>query len=387
MKTPKLALTLAFLLCGLLSANEAAAQSAACSRLLSQINSTGNGGGKYAAAAAKQRSEISRTQAYANSLGCENRQFLFFGKAAPPECAGVKARISQMQANYNALADAAENSGGGRKAALQAQYEANCLRPAQPQVASAQPQRGLFDAIFNPNQQRTPQYEDMPIDRQDLRGSDSGDDEPARHARGGRVAICVKMLDGGFFPVSYSARGADLEDLDSLCKALCPATDVMVFTWNPNGDLNDAVDINDRSYSELPNKLKFQTKFVPEATCKPAGKNWAEVLGPAEQALGEHSKHDILVTPARAAELSRGKDPSVLAALAGKKKSAAADDAEVEAFTAALSKATAANGTSSGIGGGRPSSGPVISVTQGELQDQVGPDGETRKVRIIAPTL
>ncbi len=387
MNTPKLRLRIGFLIGVLLCSNEAVAQSAACSRLLSQINSSGGGAGRYAAAAAKQRSEISRTQAYANSLGCENRQFLFFGKAAPPQCVGVKARISQMQANYNALSDAAENSGGGRKAALQAQYEANCLRPAQQQVASAQPQRGFFDGIFNPNQRRTPQYEDIPIDKPDLRGSDNGDDEPARHMRGGRVAICVKMLDGGFFPVSYSARGADLEDLDSLCKALCPATDVMVFTWNPNGDLNDAVDINDRSYSELPNRLKFQTKFVPEAACKPAGKNWDEVLGPAEQALGEHSKHDILITPARAVELSRGKDPGVLTALAGRKKSAAADDAEVEAYTAALSKATAINGASSGIGGGRASSGPVVSVTQGELQDQVGPDGVKRKVRIIAPTL
>ncbi len=387
MKTPRIAMVIGLFVCGLVPASDAIAQSATCSKLLAQINSAGGGeGGKYAAAAQKQRAEISRTEAYANSIGCENRQFLFFGKAAPPQCVGIKARISQMQSNYNGLVGASENAGSGRKAALQAQYQANCVRQAQPETAAAQPQRGLFDGLFSPNRPAQ-RYEDVPIDKQDLRGSDSAEDDAPRHGRGGRVAICVKMLDGGFFPVSYSARGADLEDLDTLCKALCPATEVMVFTWNPNGDLDDAVDINDRAYSEIPNRLKFQTKYVPEAACKPNDKSWAEVLGPAEQALGTHSKHDILVTKARAAELSLGKNPNVLSALAGNKKTTAADDAEVEAFTAELSKATAPNGSSSGIGGGRASSGPVISVTQGELKDQIGPDGVTRKVRIIAPAL
>jgi len=370
---------------GLAFAGTAEAQSIDCARLRGQISAASSGGnsakaGQYGRAAARQRSEIDRTEAYAQSIGCENRQFLFFGSSAPPQCGAIKARISAMKANFNALQNAAENaSGAGRKAELLARYDSYCRE--RPQQAAVQPTRGLFETLFNsPVQPES----DQPMQDEPLQ--DAGDKQDA-HPRGGREAICVRLADGGFFPVSYSARRSQLDDLADLCSKLCPGTEAKLFTWNPNGDLKDAIDLDGNSYAELPNALKFETKFVPEAACRPADKSWAQVLGPAEEVLGAQSKHDILVTEAKAAELSRVKDTSALASLVKKKKTQASADTEADAFTASLATATAGPVLSSGIGGGTASSGPLFKQGEGELREIIGPDGIKRKVRIIAPML
>ena len=39
---------------------------------------------------------------------------------------------------------------------------------------------------------------------------------------GGSLALCVRQCDGGFFPVSYAAQRHNLDELQDLCKALCP---------------------------------------------------------------------------------------------------------------------------------------------------------------------
>ena len=55
--------------------SSARAQAIDCNRLAAQIAAAGRGGGgQYVAAAAKQRAELARTSAYANSLGCDRPQ-------------------------------------------------------------------------------------------------------------------------------------------------------------------------------------------------------------------------------------------------------------------------------------------------------------------------
>src|SRR6516165_10774223 len=64
----------------------ALAQNAAdCARLQEAIASRHGSSGAQAAAE-RQRAELSRTEASAHSLGCENRKFLFFGSNPPPQC-------------------------------------------------------------------------------------------------------------------------------------------------------------------------------------------------------------------------------------------------------------------------------------------------------------
>src|ERR1700722_8888234 len=60
------------------SADIALAQNAECARLQQAIAARRGSSGSQAAVE-RQRAELGRTRAYAGSLGCGNRKFLFFG--------------------------------------------------------------------------------------------------------------------------------------------------------------------------------------------------------------------------------------------------------------------------------------------------------------------
>ena len=60
-------------------------------------------------AAAKQQSELDRTQAYAKNLGCGPR--FIFAPAPPAECGPLGDRIKQMQANLDRLSAQASQAG------------------------------------------------------------------------------------------------------------------------------------------------------------------------------------------------------------------------------------------------------------------------------------
>jgi len=373
---------LEFALAGLFMLISGQAQALDCAGLRNLINATpvtppSARAEQYAANAEKQREEIDRARSLMQSLHCDGRQFLFFGGPRPAQCDSLQARVAQMEANKNQLERAAALGEGGPRAEMIARYQASCMD----QPRSAPRSRGLFDALFgggSPNPPGDVPTEDVPV------AQDPNFDD-LQTPRGGSQAICVKTADGSFFPVSYATMRRDMSSLADLCRALCPASEVRLFTWNPNGELKNAVDAEGNSYSSLPNALKFETKYVPEASCKPADRSWAQVLGPAEELLGQRSRGDILVTPQKAAELSRAKTPSPPAS---KKKSAApAGPDPVDAFTASLAAATAANTVSSGIDSGATTSGPLFKLTDGEVRQVTGPDGVTRTVRIVAPTL
>src|SRR5258708_5417083 len=59
------------------SADVAVAQNAECARLQQAIASARRGSSGSQGAVERQRAELSRTSAYARSLGCQNRKFLF----------------------------------------------------------------------------------------------------------------------------------------------------------------------------------------------------------------------------------------------------------------------------------------------------------------------
>lgn len=284
----------------------AAAQTVDCGRLQTQIASSSGRGdpaaaARYAAAAGKQQAEIARTASYAQSIGCGNRQFLFFGSAPPPQCGGLEARIQQMRSNVASLQGQAQAaSGEAQRRNLQAQFDSYC------RGGSSGP-RGLFDALFNRGQDRI----QIPLDdeRPAMPQRDEDDDRP----RGGSQAVCVRTCDGGYFPMSYSARRSRIDDLEELCKALCPNVEAALYTYSPSGGIDSATSTSGEAYSSLQNAGKFRTKFDPKCTCKPANKSWVEALADAENLLGRRAKSEQPVTAERAEELSRSKTAPVAA--------------------------------------------------------------------------
>jgi len=337
---------------------------------------------QYNASAARQRGEIEHMRSLMQSLHCDKQQFLFFSGPRPAQCDPLQTQLAQMEASLSQMERAAAMSNDGSRADMIARYRASCMDTSQQRVAPHN--HNLLDTLFG----NSSQPQSVPIQPDEVPIAQDPNFDEFQQPRGGSQAICVKTADGSFFPVSYAAIRRDINGLSELCRALCPAAEVRLFTWNPNGDLKNAVDAEGNSYSSLPNALKFETKYVPEASCKPADKSWAQVLGPAEYMLGQRVKGDILVTPQKAAELSRAKEPQTST---GKKKSAQpqmrAGPDPVDAFTANLAAATASNTVTSGIGGGGTSSGPLFKLTDGEVRQAPGPDGIIRTVRIVAPTL
>jgi hypothetical protein len=349
----------------------ARAQSAYCNDLRARIARAGanSGAARYRAAAARQQGEINRTAVYARSLGCDRQQFLFFGDPPPPQCRQINARLGQMRANLIAL----ERSGAddGRQELI-ARYDAECRDPHI--ITRRAPRaRNLFEELFGVAPPDEGGLRQVPVDPDgggfpppDYMHNDETDQEDQR-PRGGSMAICVRACDGGFFPVSYSARRADLDDLDDLCKALCPNAEAALYTHSPWRDLNEAVSIDGKRYAELPNALKFQKSHDASCTCKPPDKSWAEALEDAERILAASHSKDVVVSAEEAEQMSRPIAPGE-ARGKGRQKN---PPPEAATQSGAPSE-TADKGAA-----------PAPDV----FRDVVGPDGVKRRVRVVAPTL
>lgn len=295
---------------GLAAAQEpAAAPSAACLRYRAELSALPADGASVMRAL---QGEIGRLEAYYRSLNCEGGRFLFFD-TRPPQCGAVEQRIRALNATYGG---AATDDNSGRRRQLQALVAQNC-----PTIVRAEGGGEL-------------------------------------HARGGAQVICVRTCDGGYFPMKNLPEGR--ASADDMCQALCPGTEAVAYSM-PNGDdaLKHAATVRgSRAYASLANAFKFQKAFVPNCSCKPADKSWAQSLVKAESMLVRH-KGDIFVTPMQAEALSR---PKIRLTLVGR-----ADKTAAEIAADAAGRSAAAAGETTATVGGTP------------------PAAERASVRIIAP--
>ncbi|MCI0735823.1 MAG: DUF2865 domain-containing protein, partial [Beijerinckiaceae bacterium] len=256
--------------------NPVVAQPVDCAGLAARIAALGERGQKhanhYGGAAQKQRAELDRAIRHARGLGCDHAQFFFFDPP-PPQCPGLNAQIQQLQASlahYQAGGDSNETV----RQQLVASYNAYCRGQAR---SPGQPQeRGFFETLFgafSPNPGQNPFYPQPQFE--EVRPLPGEDFTP----RGGSQALCVRSCDGGFFPLSIPANYSDEDQLVGLCQALCPNTEVSVYTRSPYQDITTAVSLDGETpYSDMPNALRFQKTFDSTCTCKPPNQSWAEAL-------------------------------------------------------------------------------------------------------------
>ena len=401
------------------SADVALAQNAECARLQQAIAARRGSSGSQAAVE-RQRAELGRTRAYAGSLGCGNRKFLFFGSEPPPQCGEVTAQISRMEAN---LADLQARAGGGG-GDLVARYNAECGH-AQPSGPG-----NVFEALFGgiarlgaPQDQEPPQTDARFEDHGDQpRQSAPSGEKGGVQAHSGSYAVCVRTCDGSFFPVSYSGAGSRADSLEDVCRALCPNADMALYSFPFGGTVDEAASPTGEPYANLPNAGKFEKTYDPSCSCRRKGQTWAEALADAEARYG-HEKHDILVTPEKSAEMARpiidpkaklafdskGKPivpnasllagpgaPPVLGPVPGSGTSPGAPSldtaiAPVLDANGADTKLSAAAATvsreGSGIAGDGVESAKSFSVKQGRVVEVTGADGVKHSVRIVGPSL
>src|SRR5947209_15457130 len=366
------ALASALVIAAALASPQAGAQSVDCNRLQAQIAqaNTGDPSGseRIAAAAQKQRAELDRTVAYAHSIGCDRSGFVFFGPQAPPQCPGINAQIQRMRANLQQL----QGSGGGARETLVAQYNAYCRGGVQ---VAARP-RGFFEQLFGGGFGSQPDIMVPP---------------PEDTPRGGSMAVCVKSCDGSFFPVSYSAHRGNLDELNDLCRALCPNAEVTLYTRSLYRDMKSAVSISGEPYRDLQNAFRFEKAVEPSCACKAPGQSWVQALADAERVLGGQRRGDMIVTPQQAEEMSRPKETKEAKNVKPRGKPEAAPKKPTEDLSAieaqAAAQAPTASSESAGISPGNVRGGKSYGIGEGEFRDVIGPDGIKRQVRVVGPTL
>jgi hypothetical protein len=128
-----------------------------------------------------------------------------------------------------------------------------------PGTASSQ---GLFDFLFG-NLRRVPpdtppgadeprRIPPRPPDRRPSEGSAAGS--------GPRMAYCVRLCDGRFFPIqAHRSVSAAAQ-----CKSFCPASATSIFSGR---GIEHAVASNGRRYADLPNAFVHRQHIVPGCTC------------------------------------------------------------------------------------------------------------------------
>jgi hypothetical protein len=350
---------------GLLAVSPAAGESPYCTELRAQIAraSSGGGAGRFQAAAAKQRGEYARVAARARALGCDRGQFLFFGDPPPPQCGPINAQLNQLSGAVAAY-DRASADDGGQRQALAARYEAECRNPQAAQARVARP-RNFFEELFGVAPDESPGARGMPVVPDAELEEEPSDGKP----RGGPMAICVRTCDGGFFPISYSARSSNLDDLATMCRALCPNAEVKLYTASQSKVLSTALSIDGEAYSDHPNAHKFETTYDPSCGCKPPGQSWAEALVEAERLIAERHAKDQVVTAEQAEQLSRAQPPG---AARGRKAKGSAPEPTKTPDSAAQAQPSAVDGA---------------AATPETYREVIGPDGIKRRMRVVAPAL
>ncbi len=366
-RTASQALRAAVVTVAALYGGSALAQAIDCRGLQVQIASLPRGDNASAArfvdAAQKQRAEIQRTVNYAKSLGCDRQQFLFFGSPPPAQCGPINQQIAKMQSNLQTLTAQAQGaSGDAQKRALTARYNQYC-REGQP--------KGLFEQLFGGGQEME-SLDDLPeIDPKDLPPS------------GGPKAVCVRTCDGAFFPISYTATRGRLGNLQQLCSALCPNAETELFTYALNREIDDSVSASGKPYKSMPYAGKYRTKFDSTCTCKGQGQSWVEALAEAEKLLAK-TKSDVIVTPEKSDEMMRAPRPGQKTARTAPKK----DVVEETSFeNSEYEDKNAPPPQNSGIAAGSLNSARTFTRRDGEERQIPGPDGVTKRVRVIGPTL
>jgi hypothetical protein len=326
----------------------------ACVRLESELArlDTGNAGSdparRYDDAIARQRFELDQTTAQGRRLGCDSGGgFFLFSSPKPPQCDQINTQITRMRSNLDRMiSEMNQMRGGGmdlnrdqqRRQIIAALQQNNCGSQYRSPPQQATRQRGFLETLFGGWREES----DINASPLELPSSSTF------------KTVCVRTCDGYYFPISYATVVSRFGEDERTCKRLCPAADVLLYTHrNPGEEIEQAVSISGRPYTELPTAFKYRQEYNSACSCRAAGQSWADALGVGRDATVQQG--DIIVTEERAKQLAQPRAASQ----------------PVRGGTAPATPA----------GPGQPAAGDIGQPAQ---SDQTVPAGE-RKVRTVGP--
>jgi hypothetical protein len=119
----------------------------------------------------------------------------------------------------------------------------------------------FFELLFGRPQPR--QYAPQASPYADPSQADRSGQRPSHSAGGARVAYCVRLCDGRYFPIQRSAHASPAQ----LCGALCPAAQTQVF----NGSQIDHAYAGGQRYADLENAFVYRQRIVEGCSCNGRG--------------------------------------------------------------------------------------------------------------------
>jgi hypothetical protein len=106
--------------------------------------------------------------------------------------------------------------------------------------------------------------------RRDRDADDEDDDDRERpQAAGTYRTLCVRLCDGYYFPISFSATRDRLARDAKTCENSCGGQARLFIYSNPGADVEDMVDLRGQPYKQLSTAFLYRTEYVPQCRCKP----------------------------------------------------------------------------------------------------------------------
>jgi hypothetical protein len=300
---------------------QSSAQPSASARLQGQLAAFDQGNGNAARAdqirqsedaIAKQQADLDRAVGQAHKAGCAGQGFFALFSALSPQCGPITSQIQQLRGNLDhmmsdleQLKSGSDDQLGQRRALIGQLAQNNCGAQYTAAANSSGGPQGFFEALFGGGT---------------IVNGGGGDGAPSGTFR----TVCVRTCDGYYFPISYSTSASRFADDDRTCQRLCPASEVMLYSYrNPGEDIQQAVSISGQPYTALPNAFRYRKEFTPTCSCRKPGQSWADALKNADDSTTLESG-DIVVTDQNAKTLSQAPRPSGKAAIAASQQTSAA---------------------------------------------------------------
>ena len=235
------------------------------------------------------------TQAAMEDARCFESFFIFGrGLVRSPQCLKMNDRVedarrqlSQFQQQRQAL------MGGGGNRRRQAELQDALARSGCGGQVRQQPRRGggLFD-FFGGGREEEEQEPQTPIYR-------------SIDPNGRYRSVCVRLCDGFFYPIHYSAYGSMLAQDAQSCQSNCAAPAELYVYRNPGQEIEQAVSLNGSAYMDLPVALRFRKQYVKGCSCKQVEYNPTEI-----EAANKQAEADATAKPAKGKSKATTKAPT-----------------------------------------------------------------------------
>lgn len=256
--------------CASLALAQSSEQQIRCLQLQQELASASQGGGANPDDLARLDQQIAQndrvfqgTQAAMQDAGCFE-SFFIFGKALvrSPQCLKMNDRVEDARRQLAALQQQREalTGGGGNKRRQAELQDALAQSGCGGQVRQPPKRGGLFDFFGGGQDSDEEQQSQTPIYR-------------SIDPNGRYRAVCVRLCDGFFYPLSFSTTASSLAQESERCQSSCAAPAELYVYRNPGQEIEQAISLNGSAYMDLPVALKFRKSYVNGCSCKQAEYN------------------------------------------------------------------------------------------------------------------